>query len=135
MFCPVCESEYEAGITECPDDNSQLVEKLTPENTVHDGSEASFRALHSFNAPAEAEMVEDLLSQNGIRSMVRSGGLDALSPLLSSSALGAAVLVDERDYDRAQELYTAFFGNDATPLTGGDAGDAGEDDDEDEDED
>jgi len=121
MFCPVCESEYEAGITECPDDNSQLVEKLTPENTVHDGSEASFRVLHSFNSPAEAEMVQDLLSQNRVRSVVRSSGLDALSPLLSSSALGAAVLVDERDYDRAQELYSAFFGNDTTPLTGGDS--------------
>jgi hypothetical protein len=53
--------------------------------------------------------------------------LDALSPLLSTSALGAAVLVDERDYDRAQELYAAFFGNDATPLTGGDTGDEDED--------
>ncbi len=127
MFCPVCESEYEAGITECPDDNSQLVEKLTPENTMHDGSEASFRVLHSFNSPAEAEMVQDLLSQNEIRSVVRSSGLDALSPLLSTSALGAAVLVDERDYDRAQELYAAFFGNDATPLTGGDQDEADED--------
>jgi predicted amidohydrolase YtcJ len=127
MFCPVCESEYEAGITTCPDDNSQLVEKLTPENTVHDGSEASFRVLQSFNSPPEAEMVQDLLSQNGIRSVVRSSGLDALSPLLSTSALGAAVLVDERDYDRAQELYAAFFGNDPTPLTGGDVDDEGED--------
>ena len=30
MFCPVCEAEYEAGITECPDDNTPLVERLTP---------------------------------------------------------------------------------------------------------
>jgi putative signal transducing protein len=130
MFCPVCESEYEAGITRCPDDNTELVEKLTAENTVHDGSEAGFRVLHSFNSPAEAEMVQDLLGRNGIRSVVRSSGLDALSPLLSTTALGAAVLVDERDYDRAQELYTAFFGNDPTPLTGGNPD---EDDDEDED--
>ena len=119
MFCPVCESEYKTGITQCPDDNAQLVEKLNSSNTAHDGSEASFRVLHNFNSPAEAEMVNDILSQNGIRSAVRSGGADALSPLLSSSALGAAVLVDERDYDRAQELYSAFFGDDATPLTGG----------------
>jgi len=27
-------------------------------------------------------------------------------------------LVDERDYDRALELYQAFFGEDTTPLTG-----------------
>lgn len=118
MFCPVCESEYEEGIDRCPDDNSDLVPKLTPENTLHDGSEASFRVLQSVNAPAEAEMVNDILKQNGIRSVIRSGG-DALSPLLSSGALGAAVLVDERDFDRAQELYSAFFGDDASPLTGG----------------
>nr|AAP58558.1 hypothetical protein [uncultured Acidobacteriota bacterium] len=121
MFCPVCESEYQPGITKCPDDNAQLVEKLTSQNTAHDGSEASFRVLHNFSSPPEAEMVHDLLSQNNIRSAIRSGGSDALSPLLSSTALGAAVLVDERDYDKAQELYAAFFGDDPTPLTGGDA--------------
>jgi hypothetical protein len=27
--------------------------------------------------------------------------------------------VDERDYDRAQEIYQSFFGDDTTPLTGG----------------
>ena len=63
-------------------------------------------------------MVNDILRQNGIRSAVQSGTLDALSPLLSSVAPGAAVLVDERDYDRALELYQAFFGEDTTPLTG-----------------
>ena len=86
---------------------------------MHDGSEASFRLLHTFNSPAEAEMVDDLLQKNDIRSMVRAGSSDTLSALLSSSAGGAAVLVDERDHDRAMELYTAFFGNDASPLTGG----------------
>ena len=104
MFCPVCESEYQAGITRCPDDNTELVENLTPENTVHDGSEAKFGPLHNLGSPAEAEMVKDILVQNGIRSVVRSGGLDALSPLLSGSALGAAILVDERDFDRARNF-------------------------------
>jgi hypothetical protein len=49
---------------------------------------------------------------------VQSGGSDAFSPLLSTTSPGAVVLVDERDYDRAQELYNAFFGQDTTPLTG-----------------
>ncbi|HKO42123.1 MAG TPA: DUF2007 domain-containing protein [Pyrinomonadaceae bacterium] len=130
MFCPVCESEYEAGIATCPDDNTELVEGLTPSNTVHDNSEASFRLLHTFNVPAEAEMVDDLLQKNGIRSMVRGGGADNLSPALSGTGRGAAVLVDERDYDRAMEIYTAFFGSDASPLTGGsDEDDESEDDD------
>ena len=118
MFCPVCESEYEPGITSCPDDGAELVERLTPENTVREHSEARFVALHNVGSPAEAEMVNDILTQNGIRSAVQSGGLDALSPLLSSTSPGAVVLVDERDYDRAMELYNAFFGSDTTPLTG-----------------
>jgi hypothetical protein len=118
MFCPVCESEYEAGVTSCPDDGSELVERLTPENTVRDHSEARFVTLHNIGSPAEAEMVADILQQNGVRAAVQSGGADALSPLLSSASPGALVLVDERDLDRAREIYDSFFGGDITPLTG-----------------
>ena len=118
MFCPVCESEYEEGVTLCPDDNTELVERLTPENTLRDHSEARFVPLHNVGSPAEAEMVNDLLVQNGIRSAVQSGSMDVFSPLLSNSSPGAMILVDERDLDRAQELYNAYFGSDTTPLTG-----------------
>ena len=118
MFCPVCESEYEAGITRCPDDGTDLVERLTSENTVRDHSEARFVPLHNIGSPTEAEMVTDILRQNDIRALVQSGGLDALSPLLSTTAPGAVILVDERDFDRALEIYNAFFGEDTTPLTG-----------------
>jgi hypothetical protein len=63
-------------------------------------------------------MVSDILTKNGIRSMVKSGGQDVFSPLLSTVDDGAIVLVDERDFDRALEIYNAFFGEDTTPLTG-----------------
>jgi hypothetical protein len=127
MFCPVCESEYEAGITRCPDDDSTLVKRLTSETSAHDPSEAKFVPLHHLGSPAEAEMVNDILSQNGIRSVIKSGGADTLSPLLSATAEGAVLFVDERDFDRAKELYASFFGDDTTPLTGG----VSEEDDED----
>ena len=119
MFCPVCEAEYEPCITQCPDDNSPLVEHLTVENTGRDTSEARFVALHNLGSPAEAEMVNDIFTQNGIRSVVKSGGADAFSPLLSATSEGAIIFVDERDVDRATEVYNAFFGGDTTPLTGG----------------
>jgi len=82
-----------------------------------DHSNASFVVLHHMNSPIEAEMVNDILRQNGVRSVAQSSGGDALA-VLSTSASGAIVLVDERDYDKALELYTAFFGEDTSPLTG-----------------
>jgi hypothetical protein len=117
MFCPVCEAEYEKGINRCSEHDVELVEQLSPE-TSRDRSEARFVPLHNIGSPAEAEMVHDILTQNGVRSAVQSGGSDAFSPLLSTSAPGALVLVDERDFERAQELYNSFFGSDTTPLTG-----------------
>ena len=127
MICPVCEAEYEPGVTKCPDDNADLVEKL---HSPRDNSAARFVPLQNLGSPAEAEMVNDILHQNGIRSVVKSGGSDALSPLLSATADGAVILVDERDADRAQELYSAFFGDDETPLTGRTVDDDIEDDEE-----
>jgi hypothetical protein len=118
MFCPVCQAEYQPGITRCADDNAELVPQLSAADVL-DSSEARFVHLHHVGSPVEAEMVNDILRQNGIRSAVQSGGADALSPLLSSTADGSVILVDERDFDKAQELYKAFFGDDATPLTGG----------------
>src|SRR5438874_10464788 len=108
MFCPVCEAEYEAWITRCPEDGTELVERLTPENTLRDHSEARFVPLHNVGSPAEAEMIADILTKNSIRAAVQSGGSDAFSPLLSAASPGALVLVDERDFDRAQEIYESF---------------------------
>ncbi|MER3427288.1 MAG: hypothetical protein C4334_04170 [Pyrinomonas sp.] len=123
MFCPVCESEYEAGITRCPDDGAELVEKLPQEKSARDQSEARFIPLHAFGSPAEAEMVADILQKNEVRAVVKAGGADAFAPLLSTTAQGSVVLVDERDLDRAREVYYAFFGEDETPLTGESEGD------------
>jgi hypothetical protein len=118
MFCPTCEAEYEPGITRCADDGAELVEALTVADGATDDSEARFVTLHTLSSPAEAEMVNDILRQNGIRTVVQSGASDQFSPLFSVMSPGAQVLVDERDLDRAKELYASFFGEDTSPLTG-----------------
>ena len=118
MFCPVCESEYQGGVTKCPDDGAALVDALSTEDGASDDSEARFVTLHTLSSPAEAEMVNDILRQNNVRSVVQAGANDAFAPVFSAVSPGVAVLVDERDLDRARELYTAFFGEDTSPLTG-----------------
>src|SRR5262245_22119407 len=118
MFCPICESEYKPGIARCPDDGAGLVEQLTPETAAHDSSEARFVVLHTLSSPAEAEMVSDILRQNSVRVVVQAGANDAFSPVFSAVSPGVAVLVDERDLDRARALYASFFGEDTSPLTG-----------------
>jgi hypothetical protein len=117
MFCPICEAEYQAGITKCADDGAELVDRLSPEEGASDDSEARFVMLHTMPSAAEAEMVTDILRQNGIRCLIQSGGADAFSSLLSQVSPGG-VLVDERDFDRALEIYSSFFGEDTSPLSG-----------------
>ena len=114
MFCPICEAEYQPGITKCPEDGAELV---ATQVNAGDDSEASFVTLHTLSSAVEAEMVNDILRQNKIRSVVQSTN-DAFSPVFSAVSPGAAVLVDERDLDRAKELYASFFGGDTSPLTG-----------------
>src|SRR3954462_9887463 len=79
MFCPVCESEYNPGVTRCPDDDADLVERLTPEIASVD-SEARFVTLHTLSSPAEGQMVAEILRQTNIRAAVQSGANDAFSP-------------------------------------------------------
>ncbi len=111
-FCPNCEAEYRAGITACPDCNIELVSELTPETSVHDKSDAEPVKLRSFRNSAEAEMVSEMLEQNGIRSFVE-GGEFAIIP--SSFSQEVVVMVDERDFARAVELYEAFFNSESAP--------------------
>ena len=110
-FCPNCEAEYREGITVCPDCQVELVDKLTPENRVHDRSEGEPVPLQSFTTAAEAEMVRETLDQNGIRSFVEGGDF-AVIP--SSFSQEVVVMVDERDLPHAVEIYNAYFDADAT---------------------
>ena len=114
-FCPNCEAEYREGFTVCPDCNVELVAELTEENKTHDTSEGEPVPLQSFKTGAEAEMVRELLEQNGIRSFVEGGDF-AVIP--SSFSQEVVLMVDERDLDRAIEIYKAYFDAESTaPVT------------------
>jgi lauroyl/myristoyl acyltransferase len=71
--------------------------------------------LRHVGLPAVAEMVSDVLRQNDVRAVVRSG-TDAFAPLFAATERGATVLVDARDLERAREIYDAFFGEHAAQL-------------------
>ncbi len=113
-FCPNCEAEYKEGITVCPDCQMKLVDELTTENRVHDSSDGEPVALQTFKTGAEAEMVRELLNQNGIRSFVEGGDF-AVIP--SSFSQEVVVMVDERDLPHAVEIYNAYFDADETAPT------------------
>ena len=114
-FCPNCEAEYREGIAVCPDCNVELVAELTQDNKIHDTSEGEPVPLQSFKTGAEAEMVRELLEQNGIRSFVEGGDF-AVIP--SSFSQEVVVMVDERDLDHAIEIYKAYFDAESTaPVT------------------
>ena len=68
-----------------------------------------------FSNSAEAGMAAELLENNGIAAVVQGGNFGGLEPLripggYSEIRLGVA----EDDFDRARELYTAFFSSAAT---------------------
>ena len=106
MYCPNCEAEYTEGITTCKDCGIALVDRLSPATTVHDHSDANMVRLASFKFPGKAQMLQELLEKNDVRSFVQ-GGTDTIAVPSGFSEVG--VFVDERDLAKAQELHKDFF--------------------------
>ncbi len=115
-YCPNCETEFRDGILRCSDCGTELVQTLAAPQADEDGAEAvELVELASFPIPAEADMMRELLETNGIRTVVR-GESDPIGA--ASMASPAALLVEQRDLERARELYDAFFaGEDAEAGT------------------
>jgi hypothetical protein len=106
-YCPICETEYRKGINRCSDCDSELVEALPDDRpSPVDTEGVELAELASFQTAAEADMIKELLEGNGIRTIVR-GETDPIGA--TSMAAPATLLVEERDLDRARDLYDAFY--------------------------
>ena len=82
----------------------------------HLNRDESLVLLARFSTASEAEMVRELLSQNGIACALQGGNFGALEPLTE-----IRLLVSQNELSCARELYEAFFvSNQAAPQEGED---------------
>jgi len=109
-FCPSCQCEYRPGFTRCSDCDIELVESLSEENCEEpDHGELELVELASFPDPMEAQMIQELLEDNGIVSMLQS---DFNAGAGTFTASPNALLVRKADFPKARELYEQYFEGD-----------------------
>ncbi len=114
-FCPECGAEYRAEATSCTRCTVDLVDS-PPEGAALEQAGLELVELAGFPNYPEAEMIKELLEGNGIRTVVR-GEADPIG--VASGAAPTTLLVEERDLDRAREIYEAYFGGDYTGTQDG----------------
>jgi hypothetical protein len=87
-----------------------LVESLSEENCEEpDHGELELVELASFPDPMEAQMIQELLEDNGIVSMLQS---DFNAGAGTFTASPNALLVRKADFPKARELYEQYFEGD-----------------------
>jgi hypothetical protein len=77
------------------------------EDSVREGA---FVTLAHFAKSIEAEMARELLANNGIDAILQGAYFGGLEPLLTTGGfLEIQLLVPEDEFERARQLYEAFF--------------------------
>jgi hypothetical protein len=76
-----------------------------------------FVALAYFARLAEAEMARELLVNNGVDAILQGANFGGLEPLLMPGGFSEIrLLVPEGEFERAQQLYEAFFESERQAL-------------------
>jgi len=82
--------------------------------------EGFFVTLAHFAKSAEAEMARELLAGNGIDAVLQGAYFGGLEPLLTTGGFSEIqLLVPEDDFERARQLYEAFFESEQQALDDG----------------
>jgi hypothetical protein len=111
MFCPKCLYEYEKGIIKCPDCGADLVN----ENPVEDDGEGDLPDIRTAELAEvaneiEAQILRDMLSQEGIYSFLRTNLLPHTNVALGffSSRKYGTIIVNYEDLEKAKEALKDF---------------------------
>jgi hypothetical protein len=111
VFCPNCLYEYQPGVTKCPDCGVDLVN----EDPIKDDGEGDLpdirvAELTDVNNDMEAQILRDMLTQEGIYSFLRTNLLPH-----SNVALGffkqpkyGTIIVNKEDLEKAKEILKDF---------------------------
>lgn len=78
---------------------------------------SEFKTLAYFSNPAQAGMASELLIGNGINAVLQGANFGGLEPLPMVGGFSEIqLLVPAAEFDRAQDLYSAFFETDSETL-------------------
>jgi hypothetical protein len=111
-YCPNCETEYRAGFERCSDCGAELVARLAEDDVEPPDLDAvELAELAKFPTSSEADMIRELLEQNGVRTVIR-GDVDPIGA--TSWAAPTTLLVENRDLARARELYETYYAGEQT---------------------
>jgi len=79
--------------------------------------ESAFVTLAHFAKSIEAEMARELLANNGINAILQGSYFGGLEPLLTPGGFSEIqLLVPEEEFERARQLYEAFFESERQAL-------------------